>query len=422
MPLNRRCTARWTRRLWIPSALAATAAALLAFQDGPARYAPSRLPDRIVTHWTASPADSFSVAWRTSTAVEKAFAEIAEAADGPDFDKGARRVTATTEAYATNQGPAHAHSVTFRDLRPATEYLYRVGDGRDAWSEWIPFRTASASPEPFTFLYVGDAQNRILDAWPRVLRRAYETAPGARLIIHAGDLINNHDRDEQWGEWHEASSFLHRIVPALPTPGNHEYGRDSQGQRRITVNWRPQFALPQNGVPGLEETNYFVDFQGVRFVALNSNEKLREQAEWLDRLLESNPCRWTVVFFHHPVHSGARGRDNREVRELWQPVFDRRGVDLVLNGHDHVYARTRMVRAGGHQDGGTVYVLSVSGAKMYDGAASPLVARAIRNTQMFQVVRVEGDTLRFEARTARGALADSFTIEKRGGARRLIEP
>lgn len=407
------------RRLLLAASLL-SAVSLLALQGGPTPYPPSRLPDRIVANWTAAPSTSFSVAWRTGTTVSEAFAEIVESAAGPDFEKGSRRVSAATEAYDTDQGSAHAHSVTFRDLEPSTEYLYRVGDGKDAWSEWIHFRTAAASAEPFAFLYFGDAQNQIRSAWSRVVRLAWQTAPDARLAMHVGDLINNYNRDLQWGEWHEASSWLHRSVPAMPVPGNHEHGRGSGGKRRITVNWRPQFTLPLNGVPGLEETCYFIDFQGVRFVALNSNEKQKEQAEWLEQLLADNPNRWTVVFFHHPVYSGARKRDNKELRELWQPVFDRGGVDLVLNGHDHVYARTRLLRADG-KPGGAVYVVSVSGAKMYELDQRPMFARTLGRTQLFQVIRVNGSELSFEARTARGDVADSFRIEKRGAEKRLIE-
>jgi 3',5'-cyclic AMP phosphodiesterase CpdA len=412
---------RFSRRWWIGALILLAAAALLALQPGQAGCAPSALPDRIVTNWTAEPSTSFSVTWRTATQVSRGYGEIAEASSGAGFEKAARRVEAVTEAYSTDQGPAHAHSVTFGGLKPGAEYLYRVGDGQQAWSEWISFRTASAEPQPFTFLYFGDAQTRIRSAWSRVVRKAVETAPDARLAIHAGDLINNYDRDGQWCEWHEAAAWLHRTVPAMPVPGNHEYGRDEAGGRRITVNWRPQFTLPLNGAPGLEETNYFIDFQGVRFVALNSNEKLQEQAAWLDNLLEHNPNRWTVVFFHHPVYSGARGRDNKAVREAWQPVFDRRGVDLVLNGHDHVYARTGLVRGDGGKEGGTVYVVSVSGAKMYGGEAAPAIVKRILQTQFFHVIRVSDGTLAFEARTAQGEVADSFRIEKRGSVKRLVE-
>jgi uncharacterized tellurite resistance protein B-like protein len=58
---------------------------------------------------------------------------------------------------------------------------------------------------------------------------------------------------------------------------------------------------------------------------------------------------------------------------------------------------------------------------MYEPDGRPQSPRVIAGTQMFQVIRVHGDVLRFEARTARGALADSFEIEKRGASKRLIE-
>ena len=44
--------------------------------------------------------------------------------------------------------------------------------------------------EPFSFFYVGDAQNYILELWSRLIREGYK-APTASFIIHAGDLIND---------------------------------------------------------------------------------------------------------------------------------------------------------------------------------------------------------------------------------------
>ena len=88
----------------------------------------------------------------------------------------------------------------------------------------------------------------------------------------------------------------------------------------------------------------------MRIVSLNSNERRSKsyadkeaQAAWLDRVLTDNPNRWTVVTFHHPVFSPAKDRDNPDLRRLWQPVFDKHKVDLVLQGHDHTYARSGLV-------------------------------------------------------------------------------
>ena len=91
----------------------------------------------------------------------------------------------------------------------------------------------------------------------------------------------------------------------MPSPGNHEYGKIEDGTRELSRHWRPQFTLPENGLPGLEETTYWLDIQGVRVVTLNSNRNQAEQAEWLDGVLADNPNRWTVVTHHHPIFSAS---------------------------------------------------------------------------------------------------------------------
>lgn len=378
-------------------------------------YRPARFPDRVILNWTADPSTGFSVTWRTDTAGRPAWAEIVQADDGPGYQKKGQRVNAATETYGTNLGRADSHSVTFHGLTPGTQYLYRVGDGAN-WSEWNQLRTSSVKAEPLTFLYFADVQNDIYSMWSRVVRQAYSMAPEARFIVYAGDLINRNGFDQEWGEWYLAAGWINRLVPSFPVAGNHEYGRFPD-VRRLSPNWRPQFTLPTNGVVGLEETNYYMDIQGLRMIALDSNLKQKEQAEWLDKLLANNPNRWTVVAFHHPLYSTKGGRDNPELREMWQPVFDKYRVDLVLQGHDHTYGRTNLMSGTKTRAGkaGTVYVVSISGTKMYDLGDLKVFARVAEDTQLFQIVRIQDDTLRFETHTASGTLYDAFTLRKQAG-------
>jgi 3',5'-cyclic AMP phosphodiesterase CpdA len=298
-----------------------------------------------------------------------------------------------------------------------------VGDGA-FWSEWNQFTTASTERKPVKFVYVGDAQNDIFSLWSRLIRTGFRKAPDAQFIVHAGDLVNRASRDAEWGEWFQAAGWINRTTPSLPSPGNHEYVRENDGPRGLTSSWRPQFELAANGPEGLEETCYYVDIQGLRFVSLNSNEKREAQAAWLDRILSNNPNRWTILAFHHPIYSAARSRDNKELRELWEPVIHKHKVDLVLQGHDHSYARSNLMTGVNAQsdDGATVYVVSVSGPKMYDLNAASLtpwmahMARVAEDTQLFQVIEVNGDRLSYESHTARGRLYDAFDLRKRDGA------
>jgi len=198
----------------------------------------------------------------------------------------------------------------------------------------------------------------------------------------------------------------------------------------LSRHWRPGFTLPLNGPAGLEESTYYIDIQGVRIIGLNSPaalgspQALQEQTEWLRRVLEENPSKWTVATFHHPIFSSSEGRDNPATRAAWKPLFDEHRVDLVLQGHDHTYARGRaknLTRGVNTRSpvGGTVYVNSVSGAKMYelkpdewDGYEPVDLARSAENTQLFQVIRVDGDTLHFRAYTVTGELYDAFELVK----------
>ncbi len=397
-------------------------------------HAPSPMPDRVILTWPSSETTTAqAVTWRTDTSVTAAVAQIALADPGPGVESGWRgydpgkvkTVSARTTPLTTGLNIAHYHSARFTELRPKTRYMYRVGDGRN-WSEWFQFDTPSPEPEPFGFIYFGDAQNAIKSLWSRVARGAYSDMPKAKFIIHAGDLVQNGADDADWGEWHSAAGWINGMIPSIPSPGNHEYG----GKTGLTDHWRPQFTLPEDGPSGLAETCYYHDIQGMRVICLNSNEKVKEQTPWLEKVLASRPpsIRWTVITFHHPIYSTGKGRDNKTIREAWRPIFDRYNPDLVLTGHDHTYGRSGLMREDNlmtgsqvHSSSGTVYVVSVSGAKMYDLGDLPWTASKTANTQLYQLIRVDGDLLKYEARTARGDVFDAFELRRRSGGGNSLE-
>jgi hypothetical protein len=387
------------------------------------RYGPTATPDRIVLTWTGNPATSQAVTWRTDASAATAVAEIALADDGPNFVDEANRHSASTQELDAKLGKALYHTVNFIDLKSEMKYAYRVGDGTH-WSEWSHFVTAACEPKPFTFVYFGDAQNDLKSMWSRVVREAYADAPRAAFMLHAGDLVNMANSDAEWGEWFYAASHIHRMIPCIATPGNHEYADG------LSRHWRPTFAFPENGPQGLEETVYWIDYQNARIISLNSMEQVEKQKPWLIDILSRNENLWAIITFHFPIYSSAAQRDNPGLRNLWQPIFDRFKVDLVLQGHDHTYARSGLIA---HQNvstgvtaqskaGGTVYVVSVSGPKMYSLQPLPHMKRVAANTQLYQVITVDGDELHYQARTATGKSYDGFTLRKRKGqTNELIE-
>ena len=107
------------------------------------------------------------------------------------------------------------------------------------------------------------------------------------------------------------------------------------------------------------------------------------------------------------------------------PLFDKYGVDLALQGHDHTYARgseslyeKNLLTGTNIKDAtGTVYVVSVSGPKQYDVKPSWDQYEATRhkagaNKQLFQVISIDGNKLSYRSYTAVGDLFDSFDLIK----------
>ncbi|WP_404477712.1 fibronectin type III domain-containing protein [Novosphingobium sp. BL-52-GroH] len=397
--------------------------------DAPAApLAPATLaPERIVLNLTADPAHEMAVTWRSAPGLSGQV-QYAKATDGPDYVKTPMTVPAVTDdaTLAVREDPAFRaayHSAVLRGLEPDTVYAYRVGDGSH-WSEWLQFHTAAGTDAPFRFVYMGDMQNNILAEASRTLRMAFRKSGDAAFVIHAGDLINRHDSDAEWGEWFASGGFLYAQTPQMPTPGNHEYVKDEKARAGSSINgqWRRQFTLPENGpadVPASRETNWYTDYQGLRLISIDSMQVDRDETarksivKWLDGLLAHNPSRWTVLFLHFPLFSSEPGRDNPKVRAALKPLVDKYKVDLVLQGHDHGYARGAIGPDGPTVDGrGSTYAVSVAGPKMYEVGSLPWATKSASRTQAYQVIDVDPAALTYRAFTATGAPLDEVTIRK----------
>lgn len=387
---------------------------------------PSREPDRVILNLSVEPGTSLAVNWRTDTTISEGYVEFAVATAGPEFKDLATLVSAKREHLVTKhlkepRVSAHYFSASITNLTPSQRYVYRVGT-EGAWSEWYQVRMPDVDSGKLSFIYFGDAQNDLKSMWSRVIREAYKTIPQVDFMLHAGDLINRHDRDLEWGEWFYAGSFIHATVPSIMTPGNHEYGKGVI----LSPQWRPQFNLPDNGPKGLEETCYAINFPNLKLVSLDAEQIdespyfLEKQARWLDSILTHDPRKWTALTFHYPVFSTSPNRDNLKLRERFKPIFDKHKVDIVLQGHDHAYGRGMVnnVPTGysvNDKSSGTMYVVSVSGPKMYDISKDAWMDRKARNTQLFQIITIDDDVLSFQSFTAHGELYDAFDLEKRKG-------
>ncbi|HSP89544.1 MAG TPA: metallophosphoesterase family protein, partial [Vicinamibacterales bacterium] len=324
----------------------------------------STAPERIVLGWAGDPATSQAVTWRSAAAVASPQAQIGLAAPdcggaiGPVRDVAA---VARTIGLGRNRSATH-YKAEFDGLSPATRYAYRVGSASSS-SHWHCFSTASADASPFRFIYLGDAQQGLGKRWPALVQAAFAAAPDARFVAHAGDLLDEGYDDGQWRAWVAGLGGRAAELPGVPVPGNHDVMRSRLSRVTAVPDlWNAHFALPANGpadLPELAGQSYYLDYQGVRIVALDvnafANEDFREsqrsrvqaaQLTWLRKVLGANPQRWTIVVQHYPVYSVAKHRDFGRMRAALGALYDEFRVDLVLQGHDHAYGRTHKVYDG----------------------------------------------------------------------------
>jgi hypothetical protein len=322
----------------------------------------------------ADPKTQMRVSWQVPLAVGRPYVRIGlkpdelsrkiEAEVRPLHTPGVTGVRAALEQY-------YVHAA-LDGLRPGTTYYYGVGhEGFDPASPAhrstiSSFRTAPAAPERFVFTAFGDqGVSQAAATNDHVILRQKPA-----FHLHAGDICyadtNGQGKKSDgydpafWDLFLKQNESVAKTVPWMVTTGNHDmeawYSPEGYGGQLA------RFSLPDSGfdartAPGV----YAFTYGNVGFVALDANDVSYEipanfgysggrQTKWLDTTLgelrASKTVDFVVVFFHHCAYSTSSHASDGGVRAEWLPLFARHQVDLVINGHNHVYERTDAVRHG----------------------------------------------------------------------------
>lgn len=345
--------------------------------------------------------------------------------------------------------PMNRHTVTLSDLEEGATYYYRVGSAeRGWWSDIGSVRTADGSNN-VTFLHMADPQSQseaqYERAWAKVLNTAFTLYPDADFIVNTGDLVDHGDNQKQWAWMFNTASDNLMNTYMMPAAGNHE----AHGTNAID-NY---FVLPN--VPEQDKSGgvyYSFDYNNTHFAVLNTNnlnekEGLSDdQINWLTADMKSSDAQWKFVVLHKAVYSqGSHYKDDDvcAIREQLQVLMPELDVDMVFQGHDHVYMRTGSLINNANtpydtnylkyndriyktqiQPTGTTYVISgTCGVKTYIQNDVTLTDEFFPRGEkilsvdypMFSAVNIRDGVLYFDAYyvTNDGTeIADSFAIQK----------
>lgn len=394
-------------------------------------FVASDWPDRIMQCVSENPQSEISLTWRTSKAISEGYAEYTKNITSVKSDDKVQVKQAKIVPVSFENHQDHYFQVRLDGLEPSSSYMVRVGNDQYR-SEWFSVLTAPSSFEPFSFLYFGDVQNDIKEYAPRIFRHASANYPDARFILHSGDLVLSSGNDDTWGEWFYAGNWLLQQIPSMVAAGNSDHFRwqnEPVDKRLLFSQWHGSFLMPANGPKGFENLVYHFDYPGIRIISLYSNfesttdndreiyirpetmlteNMFHKQILWLEEILESNTQPWLAVLMHHPVFTARQERDNELMQEYFLPLFEKYKVDIVFQGHDHVYARGINPEMNNSTP---VYVISIAGGKMRKVDKShQWIYQSIENTQLYQTIHITENMLEFKAIDLEGSTRDKFQI------------
>jgi hypothetical protein len=261
----------------------------------------------------------------------------------------------------------------------------------DAAATLAPQRARQGRVRPVRFVALGDfgSGTRTQQQVAKTLCRWRRTHP-FDLVVTTGDNIYPDGSATKFEPnfFRPYACLLSKGVRFRASLGNHDVKTD---------NGRPELEEPAFGMKG---RNYVVRAGGVRFVMADSNALRRR---WVRRATRSHGARWTIVVFHHPVYSAGTEHGSTPGFAGWMPrLFRKRGVDLVLNGHDHIYSATRPLR-------GIRYVVSGGGGDKLYGCGPKWFSVVCRERHHFLYVVARRDAIKIRAVSAQARVFHRFS-------------
>jgi hypothetical protein len=380
----------------------------------------SAVPYSITNNFGADPEAGRNFTWVTSASVKTGFVEYCRRADFIGFGKpNIVRLEAKSHAVKTDLDSRTIHKAAVNHLLPGTEYVYRVGSSSGYSAQGV-FKTAEIDPDSFTFLNITDTQGgsaKDYNVWKNTLDKALSKFPDAKFLVHTGDMVDAGYLAKQWDMFISAAQGEMMNLPILPAVGNHDALNKNKTNYNFS-NFTDRFNLPDSGITGTQAgTVYSVDYGDLHIAVMNTqcgSSNYKKQAEWLEKDMSSSNKLWKVVALHRGPYGATY--DTTDIRKAWAPTFDKLGIDLVLQGHDHNYMRSYPMKNGkAVQNGkGTIYMIGNTGGVKY----YPLTKRSWQavdlqpKTPMYIAVAVSRTKMTISAYDTRDVLRDTVTIKK----------
>ena len=323
-----------------------------------------------------------------------------------------------------------SNHVTVTGLQANTTYYYTV-EKNGVETEVQEYRTGSF--DSVKMLYVGDPQigaskgqpqngeALVADAgaantaarndafgWNRTLEIATQQNPDVNFIISAGDQVNKtgQAKEEEYAGY--LSPDVLASLPVATTIGNHD---------SLNPDYTYHFNNPNATSYGETEAggDYYYSYGDGLFIVLNTNNyNVAEHEQAIAEAVASDPdAVWRIVTIHQDIYGTGLDHSDTDgmiLRTQLTPIFDEYDIDVVLQGHDHTYSRTKMLYGDGKVHSGYEFRLNEDGSD-YDWEH----AFNITNGESIPLAPEDGDEAGQAALEAFQADNNCYTIENTTG-------
>ena len=276
----------------------------------------------------------------------------------------------------------HYNHVTVTGLEPNTTYYYTV-EKNGVQTEVETYETQSF--DTVKMLYVGDPQigaskgqpqgGETLAAesgaantaarndafgWNRTLEAALAQDPDVSFIISAGDQVNKtgQAKEEEYAGY--LSPDVLASLPVATTIGNHD---------SLNPDYMYHFNNPNATENGATQAggDYYYSYGNGLFIVLNTNNyNVAEHEQTIREAIASDPdAAWRIVTIHQDIYGSGLDHSDTDgmiLRTQLTPIFDEYDIDVVLQGHDHTYSRSKLLYGDGQTHGAYEFQLNDDGS------------------------------------------------------------
>jgi hypothetical protein len=282
------------------------------------------------------------------------------------------------------------------------------------------FTTSPAGARDFSFVVMGDIGDNANFRTNVANIDAGSPFPG--FFVSTGDnMYSDGTNQAGWDSWFAAWEPLTlKGLALMPSLGNHDVSSGG------TAYHKGQFSLPGN------EEWYSFCFADACFVALNMNtaygsgSQQYRDVEAMIQQARASGAKWIIPFFHQPGYSSGSHGSDMGIRNAYEPMFDRYGIDVVLQGHDHNYQRSYAMNGsqvvdqakGVYEDpNGRIWIVTGGGGRsLYDPGS--MQSWQVTSAQTYHYTHISifaNGSLHSKAVDLTKRVIDEFWIVKTGG-------